>query len=104
MKNNQFRSFINNRIKTEADTFDFNVISIDITSNQRMIYVFTLDNKCVGIFSLWLNNDYVHLIFTQDIVNPLISANRDNINCKYTYLDKILNFISECFDKLDKEN
>ena len=104
MKHNQFKSLINHKINSEADTFDFTIVAVDHTNNQRMIYVYTLDYKCVGIFDLWLNNDYVHLSFSQDTEKPIISAKEAEIKCKYVYLDKILDFILKCFEELDKNN
>lgn len=104
MKNNQFKSLINNKIKHEAQLFDFEVFSVDHTNNQRIIYVYTLDYKCVGIFDLWLNNDYVHLSFTTQVEKSLITAKESDIKTNYAHLFEILEYIVKCFSIMDENN
>ncbi len=104
MKHNQFKSFINNYIKNEAHTFDFTVMSIDYSNNQRMIYIYTLDYVCVGVFNLWLNNEYVHLSFSKETVTSINWLAAKQLKSNYTSLNTVLDFITKCVAQLDEEN
>lgn len=104
MKNNQFKKEIRKIIEEECKTFDFTSIYNDESNNSRMIYIYTLDYMCVGIFRLWLNNEYVHLSFTTDLEKPIISAKDKEINCNYAQFNKIIMTIKGCFEIMNANN
>ena len=104
MKNNKFKKVIRQEIENECKLFDFVSFAVDHTNNQRMIYIYTLDWRCVGIFSLWLNNDYVHLSFTTDLQKPIILAKELDVTCNYAQFNKIIMMINGAFEIMDKEN
>lgn len=104
MKNNQFKKVIRQEIENECQLFDFTSFAVDHSNNQRMIYIYTLDWRCVGIFSLWLNNDYVHLSFTTDLQKPIILAKELDVTCNYAQFNKIIMMINRAFEIMDKEN
>lgn len=104
MKNNQFKKVIRQEIENECQLFDFTSFAVDHSNNQRMIYIYTLDWRCVGIFSLWLNNDYVHLSFTTDLQKPIILAKELDVTCNYAQFNKIIMMINGAFEIMDKEN
>lgn len=104
MKNNEFKKIIRNEIKKECKALDFQSVSVDITNNSRMIYIYTLDWHCVGIFDCWLNNEYVHLSFTTDLEKPIIVARNKEVKCNYAQFNKVIMMIMGSFEIMDKEN
>lgn len=104
MKNNEFKKIIRNEIKKECKALDFQSVSVDISNNQRMIYIYTLDWRCVGIFDLWLNNEYLHLSFTTDLEKPMIQAREKDLRCNYGQFNKVIMMIASSFEIMDKEN
>lgn len=104
MKNNQFKKVIRQEIENECQLFDFVSFAVDHTNNQRMIYIYTLDWRCVGIFSCWLNNDYVHLSFTTNLQKPIIVARDKEVSCNYAQFNKVIMMIHGSFEIMDKED
>lgn len=103
MKNNEFKKIIRNEIKQECKALDFQSVSVDITNNSRMIYIYTLDWRCVGIFDCWLNNEYLHLSFTTDLEKPMIQAREKELRCNYAQFNKVMMFLGGCFELMDSE-
>ena len=103
MKNNEFKKIIRNEIKNECKALDFQSVSVDISNNQRMIYIYTLDWRCVGIFDLWLNNEYLHLSFTTDLEKPMIQARDKDLRCNYAQFNKVIMLIGGCFELMDSK-
>ncbi len=101
MKNNEFKKIIRNEIKTECKVFDFQSVSVDISNNNRMIYIYTLDWRCVGIFDCWLNSEYLHLSFTTDLEKPMIVARDKELRCNYAQFNKVMMFLEGCFELMD---
>ena len=103
MKNNEFKKIIRNEIKNECKALDFQSVSIDKSNNNRMIYIYTLDWRCVGIFDLWLNNDYLHLSFTTDLEKPMILAREKDLRYNYAQFNKVIMLIGGCFEIMDSK-
>lgn len=102
MKNNQFKKEIRKIIEEECKTFDFTSIYVDESNNSRMIYIYTLEYKFAGVFSLWVVNDNIHLSFTNLTTLPLIQHRVKEANVKYIQFNKVVDAIKEAFDIMDK--
>lgn len=104
MKNNQFKKLIRQEIEKECKTFELQSVAVDITNNNRMIYIYTLDWCCVGIFNCWLTKEYVHLSFTTDLEKPIIVARNKEVKCNYAQFNKVIMMIMGSFEIMDMEN
>ena len=102
MKNNQFKKIIRQEIENECKTFDFISIYVDETKNSRKIYIYTLDYRCVGIFSIWLNSEYCHIQFTTDLQKPMIVARDKELRCSYAQFNKVMMLIQGCFELMER--
>lgn len=102
MKNNQFKKEIRKIIEEECKTFDLVSIYNDESNNSRMIYIYTLDYKFVGMFSLWLNNENIHLSFTNLTTLSIVQHKVKDVNVKYTEFNKVVETIKEAFDIMDR--
>ena len=102
MKNNQFKKEVRKIIEEECKTFDFISIYNDESNNSRMIYIYTLEYGFVGMFSLWLNNERIHLSFTNLTTLPLIQHKVKDVNVKYIEFNKVVDTIKEAFDIMDR--
>jgi hypothetical protein len=102
MKNNGFKKILTNEIKNECKAFDFQCVAVDESIHSRMIYIYTLDWRCVGIFSCWFTDDYLHLQFTTDLEKPIIQARDKDVRCNYTQFNKIMMLVQGAFEMMDK--
>ena len=101
MKNNQFKKVIRTEIEKQCKIADFVSVYVDETKNNRMIYIYTIDYKCVGIFSCWFSNTQISISFTNDLEKPMIISRIKDINTNYTQMDKVLSLIDNCFEIMD---
>lgn len=104
MKNNQFKKILRQYISTECEISDLQSVAIDESTNSRMIYIYTLDWKCAGIFSCWFTKDNLHIKFTADLSKPIAQTVGNEICCNYTQFNKIIKLVENAFEIMDKEN
>lgn len=102
MKNNQFKKEIRKIIEEECKTFEFTSIYNDESNNSRMIYLYTLDYKFVGMFSFYLTNKNIHLSFTNLTTLSIVQHKVKDVNVKYTEFNKVVETIKEAFDIMDR--
>lgn len=104
MKNNQFKKVIKQEIEKECQILDLTSVTVDITNNHRMIYIYTFDWVCVGIFSCYLNNDCVHIMFTTNMEKPIIVAKEKEVTCRYCEFNKVSTLLNSAFEVMDEES
>lgn len=104
MKNNQFKREIKKLIEAECKVFDFISLYVDETKNRRMIYIFTLDYKYVGMFSCWLNSENIHLSFTNLKNLSIMQYKVKDVCVKYKDFDIVVETIQEAFSIMEEDN
>lgn len=102
MKNNQFKKIVKQLIEEECKAFDFISVCNDESNNSRMIYIYTLEYRFVGMFRLWLTNERIHLSFTNLATLPLIQHKVKDVTVSYVDFHRINETITEAFDIMDK--
>lgn len=103
MKNNQFKKVIRQEIENKCKLFNYMCICVDETNNSRMIYIYTEDWVCVGIFDCYLSNEHVLLSFTTDTETPHIACKKERITCRYSHFNEVVQLIDKSFGMVDKE-
>lgn len=102
MKHNEFKTILKSEIKNECQLVDLQCVFIDISNNNRMIYIYDFDYKCYGTIGIWLNNDYASLSFSKNTEKPVNIVNKDcEIQVNYCKFEKCIEFIHDIFEQFD---
>jgi len=101
MKHNQFKAIINKMLKAKCEQKGLTLSGIDITNNQKYLYVYDAQWNCVLAISLWLNDNRIHLSGTTNMEKPFAISNRPyDVTCSYTEFNKVNELLEQMFSSL----
>ncbi len=101
MKHNQFKAIINKLLKDKCQEQGLTLSGVDVTNNQKYIYIYDKEWNCKLAVSLWINDTQIHLSATTNTSKPVGLANRTHdITCSYLEFNKIYRLIDEMFNNI----
>lgn len=95
MKHNQFKHIVSKLIKDNCSTYNLTMAGVDITNNEKTIYIY--DNKwnCLLTIALWLDDKRIHISGSKSHQKVVSISNRDfDVVCGYVEFHKVY----ECLD------
>lgn len=102
MKNNQFKKIVRKLVDEECDLYDLFSVCVDTSNNHRLIYIYGVDWKWVGLFSFYITSESVHLRFTNLITLSLEQHRVKDVECDYKHFSTVSDCIIRCFVIMDK--
>lgn len=101
MKHNQFKAIINKIIKDKCQEQELTLSGVDITNNEKYIYIYDKQWNCKLAIKLYINDKQIHLSATTDTSKPVGLANRQyDVTCSYLEFKQINNLLDNMFGTL----
>ena len=101
MKHNQFKAIINKLLKDKCQEQGLTLSGVDITNNEKHIYIYDKSWNCKIAIRLWINDKQIHLSATTDMSKPVGLANRQfDVTCSYTEFWQLNDVLNTMFGSL----
>lgn len=98
MKHNQFKHIVNKLIKDKCKEYNLTMAGVDITNNEKVIYIYNDKWNCLCSIGLWLDNHKIHIsgsVSTEKVVS--VSNRQFNCVCSYMEFNKVYECLNDMF-------
>lgn len=98
MKHNQFKHIVNTIIKDKCNEHGFTMAGVDITNNQKYIYIYDDKWNCVISIRLWVNDTGISITASKDTTKVAGLCNRPfECECNYLEFNKAYQLLDSVF-------
>lgn len=102
MNNNQFKAFLREEVETLCKNKNIKPIYIDVSSNERIYYLYDEKFNVKGTLSIWTGNDSCSIRISTNKENIVTLSNCDtSYKDTYMHLDKLLARLNNAINMLD---
>lgn len=101
MKHNQFKHIVNKLIKENCTNYNLTMSGVDITNNEKVIYIYDGKWNCVLTIGLWLDDKRIHISGSTNRGKVVSISNRPfDIVCGYIEFHKVYECLNCMFQSL----
>ncbi len=98
MKHNQFKHIVNKLIKDKCKEYNLTMAGVDITNNEKVIYIYNGEWNCVLTIGLWLDNKRIHISGSTNQEKVVSISNRTfDVVCGYMEFNKVYECLNDMF-------